>query len=665
MAAIAPEKLATFLNRTMVFRDIAEEIRLKVAQQCTLRKYEEGQRVITQGDSGSSLFVIAKGSCSVLKEDTALNVAQVVTQLGPGDAFGEMALLLGSPRTASIRADETCLCLELEQNHFVALLSDHPELGVTVSRNLARRLAAQTKDTGVRFVQLSEVNFDPELYELIPQDVLEQLQMVPLEMDKGTLVVAMTNPSDDSAFAVVARVAPGLSIRPYACGLADYEWFIENIVHPNVGSPARRLARHAHDDLSYAPADLNILETKLIATGDKSVVRGEAVVKLLNELMVEAVNRRTSDIHIEPRKDKLAVRFRIDGELLPFVEAPAEFTLPLVSRIKIVCGADIAEKRRPQDGRFSMILGDGHQVDVWVNIVPSSHGEKVVMRLLDSTLGVRPLHELIGPTSLQSVIRKSILAPMGCILVVGPTGSGKTTTLYSCLGEIRKNLPNTNVSTIENPVEYSMNGVVQTAINDAIGVGFPEVLRALLRQDPDVIMVGELRDHVTAQTALEASITGHLVMSTLHVTSAALAPTRLVEMGCAPYLVASSVTMVIAQRLVRKLCAHCRRPHLYTDSVRDHLEQADILFSTESDQLFASPGCAYCEETGFKGRIGVYEILQLNDALRGLITTGALAEQIRDQAEKDQVFTSFKRFSALLLKDGLTSPAEVLRLFGN
>lgn len=401
-------------------------------------------------------------------------------------------------------------------------------------------------------------------------------------------------------------------------------------------------------------ADMNLarLADDIPTTGD--LMEGEdsaPVIRLINALIAQALRERASDIHIETYEDKLCVRFRTDG-VLTEVLSPKRLLAPLlVSRIKVMAKLDIAEKRLPQDGRISVKLA-GHALDIRVSTLPAAHGERVVLRLLDKQGGQLTLEQLQMPPAMLKTYRDALQIPHGIILVTGPTGSGKTTTLYAGLMHI--NDGEKNILTIEDPVEYTLPGVGQTQVNSKIGLNFASGLRSILRQDPDVVMLGEIRDAETARIAVQASLTGHLVLSTLHTNTAVGAITRLQDMGIEPFLLSSSLVAVISQRLVRLLCTHCREAYM------PDADECRVLGLAQPQRIYRPQGCEYCRHSGYQHRMGIFEAVRIDDELRRLIHAGA------GEAE---LFVAARLHSQSLLQDGMsavlngrTSLAEVLRV---
>ncbi len=400
------------------------------------------------------------------------------------------------------------------------------------------------------------------------------------------------------------------------------------------------------------------LSRELEEVGDLLESEDDApVIRLVNTLISQALKERASDIHIEPFETRVMVRFRIDGVLHTIVHPPKGVQAAITSRIKVMAGLDIAEKRHPQDGRYRVRIA-GREVDVRVSLLPTAHGERVVMRLLDRGSAMLTLPQLgMSPPQLKNM-QEVITAPHGIVLVTGPTGSGKSTTLYAGLMEVDRK--NRNVMTIEDPIEYQVEGVGQMQVQPKIGVTFAAGLRSILRQDPDIVMIGEIRDLETAEIAIQASLTGHLVFATLHTNDALSAILRLQDMGLEPYLVASSLIMVQAQRLVRRLCPHCRQPRPVTPDDWKMLE-ADQQEYAHIEHIYDANGCEICMDTGYIGRIAIYEMARISDAMRNAIHEGKGLPAMRRIAKKEQMIT-LRQDVARHVAAGVTSIEEVLRV---
>lgn len=420
----------------------------------------------------------------------------------------------------------------------------------------------------------------------------------------------------------------------------------------------RAYERGASDALNIVgdlDSDLNLAELAqdLPRVADLMESEDDApIVRLLNALLTQAVREGASDIHIEAFESRSVVRLRVDGVLRDVLEPPQAVHGVIVSRIKIMARLDIAEKRQPQDGRIMLRLA-GRPVDVRVSSLPTAHGERMVMRLLDKQAGKLNLTSLGMPKELLDSLDHLVHQPHGILLVTGPTGSGKTTTLYAALGQLDTN--RLNIMTVEDPIEYDLDGIGQTQVNARIDLNFARALRAILRQDPDVIMIGEIRDLETAQIAVQASLTGHLVLATLHTNDAAGAVTRLVDMGVEPFLVASSMLGVLAQRLVRKLCQHCRMPH------SPDTAECKLLGVEPFAQLYVPAGCEKCGFTGYQGRTGIFELLKVDDRLRSLIHDQAAESALREHAAAHGMST-LRDDGLRWVREGKTNIEEVLRV---
>ncbi|MCL4872602.1 type II secretion system ATPase GspE [bacterium] len=498
-----------------------------------------------------------------------------------------------------------------------------------------------------RFHRIKEIRdeyVDPAILEKVSLNYVKKNMVMPLKVNDGHLLVALTGPKGIFTVAELERIT-GFPVRPV---FAD-----EGVVNGAINRFFDRLSGSAKDVMDGLGAEsLDALSTSWEEPKDLIDLTDEApIIKLLNSLLFKAVKDRASDIHIEPYEKEVEVRFRIDGVLYPVLTPPKSIQEALSSRVKIMAGLDIAEKRLPQDGKIRLLVA-GKDVYVRVSVIPTSYGERTVLRLLDRKAEIISLDRLgLNPgqvTTLEGLLARN----SGIILVTGPTGSGKTTTLYSAISAI--NSTTRNIITVEDPVEYQLKGIGQVHVNPKIGLTFASGLRSILRQDPDVIMVGEIRDRETAEIAIQASLTGHLVLSTLHTNDTSSAVTRLVDMGIEPFLAASSISGILAQRLVRVLCPSCRKGYAPSDS-------ETRLFRTPPKLLYAAGGCEKCFQTGYYGRSGIFEFLVPGPDLRPLILRNQDADTIRRHALSKGLKT--------MMEDGLekaalgvTSLEEVLRV---
>ncbi|WP_053379678.1 type II secretion system ATPase GspE [Nitrospira moscoviensis] len=498
--------------------------------------------------------------------------------------------------------------------------------------------------------QLETANVDHELIKKVPIAFARRYRVLPLRQEEGAIIVAATDPLETVALDDL-RLLLGKPIRPVlTTGVALLACL--NRVYDEVASPAG--AEQVMEDIA-ANRNLDELAHELDEPQDLLDATDEApIIRLVNSVLFQAVRQRASDIHFESFERGLVVRYRIDGVLYPVLTPPKHLQASIIARLKIMAGLNIAEKRLPQDGRFA-IRTAGKDVDLRVSVLPTSHGERVVLRLLEKENRLLNLNEMGFTGERLSAIHQLIQLAHGIILVTGPTGSGKTTTLYAALSQI--NAPDKNIITVEDPVEYQLLGIGQMQVNPKINLSFAAGLRSILRQDPDVIMIGEIRDRETAEIAIHASLTGHLVFSTLHTNDAASAATRLIDMGIEPFLVASSVVAVLAQRLLRKICPDCKKP--YTPSAEE-LSRLDLP-PTSAVTLYRGAGCAACSQTGYRGRTGIFELLILDDEVRRLIGAKADSSAIK-QAAIAKGMVTLKQEGAEKVIQGQTTLEEVMRI---
>jgi general secretion pathway protein E len=486
----------------------------------------------------------------------------------------------------------------------------------------------------------------------LPYSFAKAQGVLPVSQNEEGVVTVLMRP--DATVEALSEVRRILDL-PVALQETPPEKFAEALARAyNVSDEAQALA--LNDELAK-DTDLATLLQEMPKSEDllDDSENAAPVIRMINALLLQALREQASDVHFEPYETRSVVRFRQDGVLHDVIEPPRALHAALVSRLKVMASLDIAEKRLPQDGRITLRLG-GKSVDVRVSTLPTGNGERVVLRLLDKEAARLDLKTLGMGESLLKSVDEIIREPHGIFLVTGPTGSGKTTTLYAALSRLDRS--KINVMTVEDPVEYELDGVAQTQVNPKIDLDFARALRAILRQDPDVIMIGEIRDLETAQIAVQASLTGHLVLATLHTNDAPSAITRLTDMGVEPYLLASSLLGVLAQRLVRRLCPKCRKAVAPNAEERKTL---DAMGCGDLKTLYVPVGCDACKKTGYKGRTGVYELLRITDAARRLIHSEVSEDELRAVGEKEGM-TSLRRDGIRWLRDGVTSLAELVRV---
>lgn len=511
--------------------------------------------------------------------------------------------------------------------------------------NESQLLAAYAQRLDVPLVEKDLVVKRPEVLKLVPESLARRYGIMPLDINNNKILIAVSNPEDMSVIEDVkmsSRMDVSFLLSP----------------RENVNGAIERYYKNV--ELFYREEQAEVQTINIVSTDTakkmdeiESNVNNTPVVKLVNNLVQQAYVRQVSDIHIEPFENDVLVRMRIDGDLVEVMRLAPSALNSVISRIKILSGMNIAEKRVPQDGRFAF-SNDEFKVDLRVSTIPTIYGEKCVMRLLNTGGENLLSFEQLGMTK-ENIARfeHMLSAPNGIILVTGPTGSGKSTTLYAVLNRLRK--PTINITTIEDPVEKQMFGVNQVQVNTKAGMTFANGLRALLRQDPDVIMIGEIRDYETAEIAVRASITGHLVLSTLHTNDSVATIVRLIDMGVPPYLVSASVNAIIAQRLVKRLCPYCKQKRALTDAEKVMLEDDSI------NDVYEPVGCPECNHMGYSGRIAIYEIVELDHTIRKMISSGAPVDEIRKVAAANGAEFLADNLRQLVAK-GVTSMDEYNRI---
>lgn len=495
---------------------------------------------------------------------------------------------------------------------------------------------------GIPHIDLNKYLIDPEIPRLINEKLARRYTLIPIRKNRGKLIVAMADPLNIFAIDDV-KIATGFEIVPV---IATNQGILDAIdQHYETESVERVLAEFKRN---YQVEDIADMDEEIL-----NEISNAPVVKLVNSIIRQAVKMRASDIHIEPFEKIIKVRFRIDGDLQEIMTPTKATHSAIVTRIKIISKMDIAEKRLPQDGRVEMRI-ENREIDLRISVLPTVYGEKIVIRLLDRNSFLFTKQQLGFTEQNLKAFDRIIQSPNGIILVTGPTGSGKTTTLYAVLREL--NQTNKNIITVEDPVEYQMYGVNQVQVNTKAGLTFANGLRSILRQDPDIIMIGEIRDNETAQIAVRTAITGHLVLSTLHTNDTASSIVRLINMRVEPYLVSSSVVGITAQRLVKKICENCKIGYIADELEKKVLQVEDISEVT----IYKGKGCNSCNNTGYKGRIAIHEILPITKEIRFLIDKGSSIDSIKEEAKK-QNLVSLRENCIELVKEGITTIEELLQ----
>ncbi|HEX9486652.1 MAG TPA: type IV-A pilus assembly ATPase PilB [Gemmatimonadales bacterium] len=566
---------------------------------------------------------------------------RTATAATTSDRLGEILL-----REGLITQDQLKKALLEQKNTGMRLGYTLVKLGLVEETEISKMLARQYR---MPAVDLSRFEVDAKILKLLPGDVAVKHTVLPLKREGRTLTVAIADPNNVTAIEDIKFITR-CDVFPVIAG----EYTLRNAIERYYQQSDAQLQTLLKD--IEAADDLEVVEEQEDEDVKAQDLADDApVVKLINGLLTDAVKRGASDIHVEPFEHELRVRYRVDGALLEVMKPPIKMRAALTSRIKIMAQLNIAERRVPQDGRIKLKFGS-KVIDYRVSTLPVLFGEKIVLRILDKGNLALDLTKFGFEPQAEQHLLRAILNPYGMVLVTGPTGSGKTTTLYSALSRI--NTIDVNIMTAEDPVEYNLLGINQVLVRNDVGMTFAAALRAFLRQDPNIIMVGEIRDLETGSIAIKAALTGHLVLSTLHTNDAPSTVTRMVDMGIEPFNVASAVNLIVAQRLVRRVCAECKQEHKYSE---EELKALGIpLAEAQKLTFYKGAGCDSCGGTGYRGRQGLYEVMAMTSALRRMVLKGASTEELREEAVKEGMLT-LRTDGMLKVKRGITSLEEVVK----
>jgi type IV pilus assembly protein PilB len=565
----------------------------------------------------------------------------MATAAAGGDRLGEILL-----REGLVTREQLAQALTEQKNSKHRLGYVLVKLGLVQELEITKVLARQYR---MPAVDLTRFEVDPKIIKLVPAEMATKSVVLPLKREGRTLTVAMADPTDLGLLEDLKFITR-FDLFPVIAG----EYTLRNLIEKHYESSDQQL-QSILKDMEDTGEDVEVVEAEEDETVTQAQIDDAPVVKLINGLLTDAVRRGASDIHIEPFEHEIRVRYRIDGSLLEIMRPPLKMKAALTSRVKILSQLNIAERRVPQDGRLKLKMGS-RVIDFRVSTLPVLFGEKIVLRILDKGNLTLDLTKFGFEVKAEKDLMKAILNPYGMVLVTGPTGSGKTTTLYSALSRI--NTPEVNIMTAEDPVEYNLMGINQVLVRTEIGLSFAAALKAFLRQDPNIIMIGEIRDLETGGIAIKAALTGHLVLSTLHTNDAPSTITRMIDMGIEAFNVASAVNLVVAQRLVRRICKDCKGEHKYKDEELAAL--GTDLVKLKALTFMKGSGCDTCSGTGYKGRAGLYEVMALSPELRRMILRGASVADIRDQAVVEGMLT-LRMDGMKKIERGVTTLEEVVK----
>jgi type II secretory ATPase GspE/PulE/Tfp pilus assembly ATPase PilB-like protein len=608
-----------------------------------------GRIIFRQGDVSDNFRVAVSGVFECYLWDDLFKIERPITTFKRGDLFGEMGLLTDEPRSAFVRAQTDVEMLCFDKASVTAVLDHHPKVAFNLARMLAHRLAAANKARGINLDTLGAFTIKKEIVELLPLQVILRHKVLPVAKQDNHVTVAIVDPADQVARNTVAEFLAKLHVTWICVSQPDFETFRDKKLFDLVNQTTAATW--------VAPAEL----TYLSANSTPALEANSASAKLLDDIIIDSVDAAASDLHFEPGPNGVAVRARIDGRLVELVPALTYNAYkPIVSRIKVLSDMDIAESRLPQDSIMRVKYG-ARVIDFRVSTVPSPRAESVACRLFDPVQRKLDLANLIVSEGVAELVRKLFYLPTGLVLVTGPTGSGKTTTLYAGIQARQKHNPTNKLVTAEDPIEYELNGATQIQVNTQIGLTFERILRSTLRQDPDIILVGEIRDKTSMEIAIEASLTGHLVLSSLHTNDVFETVIRIRQRGIEPYAIASALRGVISQRLAPRLCSACAEEVKPSAETLSQLRLAQIIDADEIVKTWEAKGCTHCRMTGQKGRLGLYEVLVMTAPLRDGVERGATMAELQKAAPPGS-YISMRRYAKFVMDKGLVAAKDVLEI---
>lgn len=612
-------------------------------------KEKAGKVIFRQGDVSDNFRVAVSGVFECYLWDDLFKIERPICNFKRGDIFGEMGVLTDEPRSAFVRAQSDVEMLSFDKKSVVELLDHHPKVAFNLARMLAHRLSAANKARGIKLDTLGAFSIKKEIAELLPLQVILRHKVLPVARQDNIVTVAIVDPADQVARNTVSEFLSKQHITWICVSQPDFENFRDKKLFD--------LVNQAAAETWVAPSELTYLTTSSVPAAEANSTSA----KLLDDIITNSIDAAASDLHFEAGPNGVAVRARIDGRLVELVP-PLTFAAykPVVSRIKVLSDMDITESRLPQDSVMRVKYGK-RTIDFRVSTVPSPRAESVACRLFDPVQRKLDLTNLIVSEAVAELVRRLFYLPTGLVLVTGPTGSGKTTTLYAGIQDRQKHNPTNKLVTAEDPIEYELNGATQIQVNPQIGLTFERILRSTLRQDPDIILVGEIRDRSSMEIAIEASLTGHLVLSSLHTNDVFETVMRIRQRGIEPYAIASALRGVISQRLVPRLCSVCAEEMPMTPVLEEQLRSAGILDATEKSKVWQAKGCTHCRMTGQKGRLGLYEVLVITPQLRETIEESATMGEIQRSAPPGS-FISMRRYAKFVMDKGLASPKDLLEL---
>ncbi|MCB9641020.1 MAG: Flp pilus assembly complex ATPase component TadA [Myxococcales bacterium] len=659
------ESRNSVLKRSRLFRALEQPLRKEFSAFFERLFLPAGEKIIGQGEKADKLLILAEGEITTTIREQEYGLDYYGPDVAPGDELGLESVLLGEPYLFTARCKVPSMLLTISADRLQEQAKLFPPIQQALTHASTLQLFRERAFQQRPIVDLARVVLDPSLLSIFPRHLISKYRILPLAEHGGVLSVGFVDPSNLTALDDVRRFIKGKHIHPLPIDNYSFDRFYRNFVSPILD---RKENKNDSEDNRW----FHVLKTKEYnaleinegkdnnADKRNQQIPGEQIIHLMNRLIGEAIDLMASDIHIEPGTSELIVRYRVDGRLKKRPE-PLEMRYhgALVSRLKILSGMDIAERRQAQDGRLRLGY-EGKPIDFRLSTIPSHYGEKLVLRLLDPNNILIELERLITHEPTLQAVKWMIEQPQGMVLMAGPTGSGKTTTIYSSL--LHRRQDEVNIVTIEDPIEYTVEGIAQVQVNENAGMSFANSIRHFLRQDPDIIVVGETRDPITASTALKAALTGHLVITSIHANSALGTLVRLRDMEIEPFLIANTVTGVVSQRLVRRICPHCREVVKYHKNLILPLGVFESEDAPEYFELYRGKGCVHCNFMGYRGRVGVFEVLRIDERLRPLIALDGQSTRLRRMALDSGLLLPMQQYSRYLLTQGMTTPEEITRV---